>query len=58
MKISKLIKLLKEEMEREGDMEIKVYDSHGDEIKPKCLQVGCMCRGNKITDYAYISDLE
>lgn len=57
MKISKLIELLKREMAREGDMEIHVFDRRGDTIKPKCLQVGSISRGGKITDYAYISDL-
>lgn len=45
-------------MEREGDMEIFIYDSHGESITPKCIQTGCVSRGRTITDYAYISDLD
>ena len=58
MKISKLIKLLEKEMARDGDMEIFIYDRHGDKITPKCLNVGSTCQGRKISDYAYISDLK
>lgn len=58
MKISKLIKLLEKEMAREGDMQIFIYDRRGDRIAPKCVKVGSICKGTRISDYAYISDLK
>jgi hypothetical protein len=58
MKISKLIKLLKTEIAISGDMEIFIYDRHGDRINPKALHVGCINRSGKTSEFAYISDLK
>ena len=58
MDISELIEMLETHLEQDGDMEIFIYDSHGDKLEPKCLQVGSILRGRGIEDFAYISDLE
>ncbi len=58
MTISELIELLESEMEREGDMEIFIYDTIGGKVEPKSIGIGCINRSGITTDYAYISNLE
>ena len=58
MKISKLIEMLEKFLDEESDMEIFIYERHGDRIKPKSIQVGSISRGRGIEDYAFISDTE
>ena len=40
MKISKLIELLESEMEREGDLEIYIYNDCGEKVEPKSIGIG------------------
>lgn len=58
MTISELIELLESEMEREGDMEIFIYDSLGGKVEPKSIGIGYINRSGSTTEYAYISNLE
>lgn len=58
MTISELIELLESEMEREGDMEIFIYDTLGGKVEPKSIGIGYINRSGITTEYAYISNLE
>lgn len=42
MKISKIIKMLEEEMADEGDVELVIYDYSGGRIEPKSFSYGGM----------------
>ena len=58
MRIKNLIELLQSCQSEEGNIEVFIYDSHGDQIDPKGLDIGCVARGREIEDYAYFSELE
>lgn len=58
MHINDLIATLEAFLAAEGNMEIFIYDSHGDRIHANGIRIGCVARGRDIEDYAYFSDLE
>lgn len=58
MTISELIELLESEMEREGDLEIFIYNDCGEKVEPKSIGIGNITGTGTGADYAYISDLD
>lgn len=58
MKISEVIELLESEMEESGDVELMIYDSSGNVIKPKSFSYGGMSTDKGFVDTVSFSELE